>query len=320
MKVLFVGRNYSQGLKESDPTSIVEVARSLGMELVSSLSEQPDLLICVDFVDQVIPVVRRASRIGITTVLIINEPAVVVPQHAQHKFLGLFDRVIRVGRPDERPVLKWPQTWREEQIEVIRERKAVIVNADKWSFVSGQLYWLRAAISAKSDDVAVYGHGWERNILVRLAHRAFELLRTLRSGVVPNLKGVRYLAAMPRNFMGKAGDKITTMSNYKVALVIENSRELMTEKLFDALFAGCIPIYVGPRTESFGIPESLIIRCEDTSLESLSKVLAKALQADHVAHSKAIRDFLEEPRTESWKSFTAISQILSEALRSRGNE
>ena len=317
MRVLFVGRNYSQGLKDSDPTSILEVARSLGMEPVGSLSDHPDLLICVDYVDHLLPEVRRASSLGIVTVLIVNEPNVVVPQHSDPRVLRAFDRVIRVGRPDESPVLRWPQTWSNEHFGVSREKKAVVVNADKWSFVSGQLYWLRAAISASSDDVVVYGYGWDRNILVRLAHRAFELFRTIRSAVFPNLKGLRYLTATPRDYMGKAEDKIATMSKYQVALVIENSQELMTEKLFDAWFAGCVPVYVGPPLEPFGLPESLVIRCDEPSLASLDLAMARALETDQEVFSRAIRSFLDHPESRSWEAFSAISEVLRETLKTK---
>jgi hypothetical protein len=49
------------------------------------------------------------------------------------------------------------------------------------------------------------------------------------------------------------------MSKYRYALVIENSAEYMSEKLMEALFAGCIPIYVGPDPQEYGIPKELVI-------------------------------------------------------------
>jgi hypothetical protein len=318
VKLLFVGRNYSRGLKDSDSTSVLEVAQSQGLEIVSSLREQPDLLVCVDFLSHAQREVRKASRLGIATVLIANEPRVVVPQHSDPRILRDFDKVIRVGRPDQSPVLKWPQTWNFQQLEASRKRRAVVVNADKWSFVSGQLYWVRAAISANNDDVDVYGHGWDRGFLVRLAHRAFELLRTIGSAVFPNLKGLRYVTATPRNYKGIAADKIATMSKYKVALVIENSPEVMTEKLFDAWFAGCVPVYVGPPLAPFGIPDSLVIRCDDTSLESINLAITRALEVDREVFSKAVRSFLDEPSTQSWRAFPAISDLLREALKTLG--
>lgn len=315
MRVFFVGRNYSQGVKDSDPTSLLEVARLLGIEPVRSVDENPNFLICVDFVSHVLPDIRKASGLGIPTVLIINEPTVVVPQHSDSRVLRAFDKVIRVGRPNDFPVLKWPQTWREPQVEVKREKKAVVINADKWSFVSGQLYWLRASISAKSDDVIVYGHGWNRNIFVRLSHRAYELLRTIKSGVIPNLKGLIFLASTPRLYLGTVQDKIATMSKYKVALVIENSQELMTEKLFDAWFAGCVPVYVGPPLAPFGIPESLVIRCEEPTIAALDLAIKRALETDHSAFAKEVRSFLDVPESQAWRAADAIAQVLKEALQ-----
>jgi hypothetical protein len=211
--------------------------------------------------------------------------------------------------------MKWPQTWREGQVQVGREAKVVVVNADKWSFVPGQLYWLRAAMAEKRDDVVVYGHGWDRNMFVRLAHRAFELVRTIRSGVLPNIKGSRFLAASPRKYMGVSEDKVETMRKYKVALVIENSTELMTEKLFDAWFAGCIPVYLGPPLEKFGIPESIIIRCQDSTLTALNLAIDKALDAEQEVFTKGISEFLNRPETEFWQSSLALTAILRKALQ-----
>jgi hypothetical protein len=43
--------------------------------------------------------------------------------------------------------------------------------------------------------------------------------------------------------------------------VIENSPDYVSEKLFDVLVHGVVPLYVGPPLEEFGIPSSLVVQC-----------------------------------------------------------
>jgi len=49
MKILFTGQNSSQGLKESDATSIALIALERGDSLTVNLSENPDVVICADW-------------------------------------------------------------------------------------------------------------------------------------------------------------------------------------------------------------------------------------------------------------------------------
>jgi len=45
-----------------------------------------------------------------------------------------------------------------------------------------------------------------------------------------------------------------------VTVVVENSPEYLSEKLFDAFLAATLPIYCGPPLRSYGIPDGLAIQ------------------------------------------------------------
>ena len=314
MKALFLGKNHSQGLKETDSSSLTGAAKALSWVIVESLSDSPDLVICVDYQKSDLVTIRLARKMGIPTCLIINEPKVVVPEHGQQSRLDEFDRILKIGRVDSLPVLNWPQTWRELTPRGERLNSVVIVNADKWSFIEGQLYWLRAAAARHIVPLDIFGHGWNRSVWIRMAHRAFEMIRTLHLGHLPNVTGIRYVLSKPKSFMGQMNDKIAEMSKYKVALVIENSQELITEKLFDAWFAGCIPVYVGPQLAPFGIPESLVVRAEPNLL-SVRSSAALALQMDHTSYIEKLREFLEAPHALEWNAPKALEKILRESTK-----
>lgn len=314
MRVLFLGKNHSQGLKDNDPSSLFGAAKSLNWTIVDSIDSKPDRIICVDYKKADRAKIREAQALGIPATLVINEPIVVIPEHASLSVLEMFDKVLRIGRPGKESILAWPQTWRDLHQNTDRIDAAVIVNADKWSFVTGQLYWLRGAAARTHRRLDVFGHGWNRSIGLRAAHRAFELVRTLTLGNPPSLEGIRFLLARPLSYKGEATDKIEAMSNYKVAVVIENSRELLTEKLFDAWFAGCIPVYVGPSLTSMGLRSDLAIECEPNLASVLSGVEA-ALERDLDSFHKDLFGYLTSPALRAkWSGEVALKAILESAI------
>ena len=313
MRILFVGKNFSQGLKDSDPSSLDSTARELGHQVVASLEDQPDILICVDFKRTDMKIIHRAQRMQIHTTLIINEPEVVIPQQSRRSIRSKFDTVLEIGRPDSIPQLKWAQTWRSIAREQARSKSVVLVNADKWSFIEGSLYWLRAAVASENPNLDVFGHGWDRKVHVRFAHRVFELLRTLVARRMPSLKGIRYVLSRPLAFKGSVQDKVQEMSKYNVAVVIENSQELLTEKLFDAWFAGCVPVYVGPSVKKFGLPSELVVECEPNK-EHLKAAIDVALNFDRNQFLESLEQFLASSSGAEWEAKNAMMRALEAAI------
>jgi hypothetical protein len=71
----------------------------------------------------------------------------------------------------------------------------------------------------------------------------------------------------------------------------------MSEKLFDALIAGCIPIYVGPDVASYGIPRDLVIEVEPTVMSVASGIEA-AKRTDFTAFHQRLRLWLSLETTK----------------------
>ena len=87
-----------------------------------------------------------------------------------------------------------------------------------------------------------------------------------------------------------------------------------SEKLFDAFFARCIPVYVGAELEPFGIPDSLYVRASP-SQESVSEAISFALSMDYESWRSKVDAFLEDPQTrEKWDGKSATRRILQLAL------
>ena len=313
MKIMFAGRNHGDYLKSVVPPPSLSNSPSLGYEVVYSLDDAPDLLICVDYKRSDLHLVSEARKRRCKSVLVIQEPEVVLPQHSKVSILKRFDSVLRIGRPDEYQQLKWPQSWRAVIRNPDRINSAVMINSDKWSFVPGHLYWLRAALAAQSKNLVVYGYGWQRPNITRLSHRLFELLRILATGTMPSFKGLKNSLSVPISYQGDTPDKVRQMSNYAVAVVIENSREFVSEKLFDAWFAGCVPVYVGPNIENMGIPPGLVIQ-SNPDVASLQDAIDRALLVDTDNFLDEIEKYLGTKDALEWSSEFALRSILSAAM------
>jgi len=315
MKILFTGQNSSQGLKESDATSIASIALERGDSLVANLSENPDVVICADWKKDSKSLIRRARRIGVPTVLIKNEPSIVTPAHGNPQVDYKFSKVIEVGRPNFKPMVKWPQTWNAKYFDNDeRLNRTVAMSANKFSFIKGELYSLRAKAYAETGSVDLFGSGWNRSFF-------FDLLKLTKELQIATLAGSQKLTSScignlwirPYNFLGPAEDKLKTISSYKVSLVIENSAEFMSEKLIDSILAGTIPVYVGPPVEVFGIPKEIVVTAEPNML-SIQAALAKAHGMPYGEWHMRAKKWIAKPGVrESWDSQNVIRLILETA-------
>ena len=318
--ILFTGSNAGQRTLGQGLASPWLTALKNGYVVTSTFSSDscPDILICVDWNRRCRRLVLAARRKSIKTVLIVLEPSIVLPDNSSPRVRGLFDLVLDVGRPFSRPSLPWPQTWHEPpQDGPSRESKrAVMIQSAKRSFLAGQLYGLRASFAHTNNNLDVFGHDWQEPITRRTLRVAVELIRAVTSPMAIDLSALRTSFLKPKNYLGHVENKFITMSKYRVAIVIENSQEYMSEKFFDALFSGCIPVYVGPNLEAFGIPANLYIQA-DANKRSLSQAMDRAFEIDYSAWITRCQSFLANSQTKQfWEEGQVHQRLLDKALSS----
>jgi hypothetical protein len=189
-----------------------------------------------------------------------------------------------------------------------------MIQAAKNSFVKGQLYNLRAQLASSDSRVDLFGFGWNTSTQKKAALLIVDFYRALRGGAQIDFSCLKVAFLKPLAYLGSTNDKLKTMSSYKVAIVIENSKELITEKLFDAFFAGCIPVYVGPPLENFGIPDHLYVRAE-ASVKSLSSAISRALALNYGAWKRKAHQFLSQKQVQNiWGETEVVSRILQHAI------
>jgi hypothetical protein len=251
-------------------------------------------------------------------VLVRQEPSVVRPQNYRADYLKHMSLVIDVGRSPfaSKSRINWPQRWTLEHLESPnvssseRIDRFAIINANKMSFVKGELYSLRRIAAQKSSDIDVWGFDWDMPWFRRATKAFEELLIPLKHGFGIKPTAIKGWFKAPLSFMGTSKDKLSTLASYKYALVIENSIEYMSEKLFDSLFAGTFPIYVGPNPVDFGMPEFVAIHAKP-DVDSIMKAIEQARTIDLDAWRASVLAWLNSDGIEqAWSGPFVTQQII----------
>jgi hypothetical protein len=226
--------------------------------------------------------------------------------------------VIDVGRSPlaSNSGMNWPQRWTLKHLEspkiagVERIDRFAVINANKMSFVEGELYSLRRQAAQKSSDIDVWGFDWDMPWFRRATKAFEELLIPLKHGFGIKPAAIKGWFKKPLSFKGSSEDKLLTMASYKYSLVIENSSEYMSEKLFDSLFAGTFPIYVGPNPVDFGIPEFVAIHSKP-NINSIMKAIEQARTIDLEYWRSSVLSWLKSDGVEqAWSGPFVTQQII----------
>lgn len=166
-----------------------------------------------------------------------------------------------------------------------------------------RFYFAKYLQSASPESIAIYGSGWSRPFVsgvrpIRLVMRiVLQLLGSFKSYLISS----RLL-----NSNGFCSSKSVILSSSRFSLAFENSSyypHYITEKLFDSLMAGCVPVYWGhPLPDS--IPRTLYINAQDfPTATSLYNYIQSCNTDDYFSRFYShLKHFFE---SSSHRSFTA---------------
>lgn len=147
-----------------------------------------------------------------------------------------------------------------------------------------------------------FGMGWDK-----YTFKGSVFLRTLN-----RIKFLRSCFAEKwPSYGGPVADKMTTLSGYKFSICYENARGIpgyITEKIFDSMSAGCVPVYWGAPNISSYVPQNCFIKKEDfTTYEDLFEFL-KSISVDQ--YDDYITNMKIYLNSEKHKQFTAAQVAL----------
>lgn len=234
-------------------------------------------------------------------VLILYEPCAVMPQNYSLKKLRKFDvivclnsfikeipnrKVINLPQPLIRPV----DEFFENQYRI--NSKIVCICDNKFSGSRTSQYSLRRnlifALSKNGVSVDLYGPNWNKSRIWETRKRFAALRYAIRNLSTFNLmEGLSGFFKRQDSYVGEAIDKMLTQSRYQFALVIENDKFTLTEKLFDSIFSGCVTFYVGPEFVD-PILEKLCIRLPRDIAQAVHTIKSnlKINQAERIKNMK----------------------------------
>lgn len=158
------------------------------------------------------------------------------------------------------------------------------------------------------EDFDLYGFGWERYLFTG-RFSILNRLDFLRSFLKPN-----YIS-----YRGSIKSKKNVLQNYKFSICYENALNIngyITEKIFDCLFSGCVPIYLGAPDITTHIPENAFIdmrRFDDyDDLYAFIKNMPNDIYLDYLAN---IQDLFRSGRLYPFSAECFADTIISHLNR-----
>jgi hypothetical protein len=229
--------------------------------------------------------------------LVVLEPAVTAPRMytagVRRRYGHVFAASAWWARRLHGEAFLWPQeiTW-EDVGDRAGAVASVLVNADKRSAVHGSLYGLRRKIIQTFDgqglELDLYGRGWSSGFRRDALEGSKAVGRALLGNRPPDF-GEAYgdVGWKPAQWKGPVESKTDAFRAGNVGIVVENSADYVSEKLFDVIRHGLVAVYVGPPLEEFGVPSDMAVLARPdprhvadvVSALSLSEIQARVAQA-----------------------------------------
>ena len=286
----------SRGVPEAFIKSIVEsLNKHLGTVQIGSskLAAKSDIHIEIDFDSS------KSKLLGDFNVLILAEPKTVIPSQYKKSVLNKFNLVIpiskiranQVGCDDWAPI---PYDFGIKNYnEDFRIEKVVMINSAKFSANKNSLYGLRRKVSKRLNHLNIgyklIGDNWHMKKSKEFRERIWGVRKEVSAGNFPDLEEAfsNFFYKYPE-YCGRVDDKFAELSKYKYALVIENEADYISEKLFDAICAGCVPVYIGYDLSSFKKLSNCAIEIEP----SVDKII-NFFKADETELYKEKKDYID---------------------------
>jgi hypothetical protein len=236
--------------------------------------DRPDAMVAINWRDSFKKMARKWGLPRSRRVLVQWESPVIQPSLFSPHNTQVFSHVLSMSPlwpgASQRSWVRWPQgqDWSAFALSRLpswehRHDHVAMLNRNVISANSRSTYHLRRQLAGYegSRKVVLAGHGWPTSLSKDLADAGRATFRQVRQRRAPSGKVLmQTLIARPSSAMGGVESKSDFLGQFRYALVIENSLDYVSEKLFGALAAGCVPIYVGPPLTPFGLDDDLVIR------------------------------------------------------------
>jgi len=322
MPTMYIGGRYSKSPmrhRSSNTENFHQFLEKQGKNVILE-ADEADIYIAVDHSEKDEKLLSSRRKLNKFSVLYRSEPKCVLPVSYKPETAALYSSIINFGKSEiKNDGMHWPQYFpSEKQLGWgIQDRlpRVALINANKLNLSPSELYSLRRKSIKKIKEVDLFGENWNSSFKDRIKTLVIEVMKDPpRHSVAVSSHSRYWFANWPET--ASPADKISVMQRYKFALVIENELSYMSEKLFDAFFAGCIPIYVGPEVTDYKVPKELVIQCKPT-MKSLAEGFEVAMQTNFENYQEKLKDWL---KSESMKESHEGLRVTNRAIERTLNE
>ena len=156
-----------------------------------------------------------------------------------------------------------------------------------------EIYYLRQKIVnffAENGNFDLYGVGWDGGGASVLDKQ--------------NIKKV---------YRGTVVEKFSVLNRYKFTFCLENCifPGFVTEKIFDAMFAGSVPVYLGAPNIANLVPKNTFIDMNDfKTLSDLNLFLISLTESGYLQYLENIKKFLDSPDYQKFSDKNFSSRVI----------
>jgi hypothetical protein len=195
-----------------------------------------------------------------------------------------------------------------------RNIRLSMITGNKVSPIRNSNYPLRRKLAKKigGNELKIFGTLWIDPWYIRLIDRLAGVKFALQNRTLPDITQVFQGVIGKYPSAGAIRNKHEILSSSQFTIAIENSNTYVSEKLFDALVNGTIPIYIGPELESAGLPSEIAIQSTGES-EDILEVISTITQEQVKKTLAAGQEFLLSAQfRDEWTETSVYRKIALE--------
>lgn len=306
-----------------------KIISDVGFELIPLSNRDADVLIVIDLTpSSITKVLKFRSRIRY---LIALEPKSVSPlQHSRVASI-IFSKVFKQSSeqllhnnneicsagylPD---LAKINEELEKRKTFDQKKDGIVLANSLKFAFGPTSKYDFRLDamrfFAQHASSLYVAGNGWHMHPTRQLPHVLRALVNDLAGFTIPRLTKIRLhnWARQPGiSLLGWVEDEIEVFRNYRFVLAIENDFSYVSEKFFNPILAGSLPIYAGGAS-TLDVPKSAFLDLLDEGPKSVLLKLKTMTEGEYAERIEAGREWVSRSSTlERWNQNEAFRLTMS---------
>ncbi len=186
-----------------------------------------------------------------------------------------------------------------------KEHLCCLIVGNKSSTHPDELYSERRAVvrwfeQHHPEEFSLFGTGWDE-----YTFRGPKLIRAFNRIPFVKQSMQRLFGDVYPSYRGRVSSKNVTMQDYRFAIAYENIKDqegYITEKVFDAFFAGCVPIYLGANNITDYIPKRCFVDKKDfETYEALYTFISTMEKQRYLEYLDAIEVFLNSAAADPFR-------------------